>query len=126
MVLVGVHRGPLGPRSRPTAQRLFDRRMFVYRPPVPGIHYMAPLRVAAVLRALRIDEEAAPVIHHFHAGPYTPWVYRLPRRPRPGKWFASFHGSRGSFGEAHCTWPARSGDGCTWRALPPCSGEVSP
>ena len=99
MLLVGVHRGPLGPGVEADAQRLFDRPIFAYRPPIPAIHYLAPLRVAAALRALRIDDEAGPIIHHFHAGPCTPWVYRLPWRPRPGKWLASFHGSRGSFGE---------------------------
>ncbi len=98
-MLVGVHRGALGPGIADDAVRLFDRWIFVRRPPIPGIFYLAPLRVAVALKALRIEDEAAPVVHHFHAGPFTPWVYRLPRQPQPGKWLATFHGSRGSFGD---------------------------
>jgi glycosyltransferase involved in cell wall biosynthesis len=99
-MLVGVYRDVLGPGIADDAERLFDRCFFVRRPPIPGIFYLAPLRVAAALRALQVDNEAAPVVHHFHSGPYTPWVFRLPRQTRTGKWFASFHGSRGSFGDA--------------------------
>jgi glycosyltransferase involved in cell wall biosynthesis len=89
----------LGPGIAADAQRLFDRWVFVPRPPLPGIFYLAPLRVTAALRALRVADDADPVVHHFHAGPFTPWVYRLPRRPPAGNWLATFHGSRGSFGD---------------------------
>ncbi len=100
-MLAAVHRGPLDPGIAADAQRLFDRWIFVRRPAIPGIYYLAPLRVAAALGRLEVEESLAPVVHHFHAGPYTPWVYRLPRQPQGGKWLTTFHGSRGNFGDTH-------------------------
>jgi glycosyltransferase involved in cell wall biosynthesis len=106
-MLVGVYRDSLGPGIAADAERLFDRCVFVRRPPIPGIFYLSPLSVASALRSLQIENEAAPVVHHFHAGPYTSSVYRLPRQPQPGRWLATFHGSPHNFGDTDGTLKSR-------------------
>jgi glycosyltransferase involved in cell wall biosynthesis len=79
----------------------FDAVRLVRRPAVTGAYYFPRVGVVAALKSLGIDPRADNLVCHFHTGPYTSWVYRLPRRPAGGHWLVSFHGSRGSFGDLH-------------------------
>jgi glycosyltransferase involved in cell wall biosynthesis len=97
VLLVAMYRGQLRPSHAAEAEEHFDAANLVHRPSVRGIYYLAPAKVAAAIRALGVDATADNVVYHFHTGPYTPCVYRLPRGRRTGKWLACFHGSRGNF-----------------------------
>lgn len=97
VVLVAVCRGQVRPSLAAEVEEHFDDAYIVRRPALTGVHYVAPVSVAAAVRALGVDPRADNVVYHFRTGPFTPWMYRLPRKCSPGKWLASFHGSRGSF-----------------------------
>ncbi len=97
VMLVAVYKGPLRPAFAAEAEEHFDGAHLVRRPSVKGIYYLAPVSVAAAINALGVDVNAGGVVYHFHTGPFTSLVYRLPRGSRPGKWLACFHGSRGNF-----------------------------
>jgi len=99
VMLVAVQRGQIRPSFVAEAEQYFDRAHLICRPSIKGIYYLAPPRVTGALKALGLDPGAQRMVYHFHGGPYSPWVFRLPRRPPPGKWFAWFNGSRGNFGD---------------------------
>ena len=101
VMLVGVHVGQLRPAVAADMAKYFDAVRLVRRPAVTGAYYFAPVDVIAAIKSLGLDPHAGNVVCHFHTGPYTAWVYRLPRRLPAGNWLVSFHGSRGSFGDLH-------------------------
>ena len=101
VMLVGVHAGKLRPAIAAAMAEYFDGIRLVRRPAVTGAYYLAPVGVAAAIRSLGVDPHAGNFVAHFHTGPYTSWVYRLPRNGATGNWLVSFHGSRGSFGDLH-------------------------
>jgi glycosyltransferase involved in cell wall biosynthesis len=101
VLLVAVHKGPLRPAFAAEIKQYFDDAYLVSRPTLKGVYYLAPVSVAAALQALGVDTRLGNVVYHFHTGPFTPWIYRLPHPPQSGKWLACFHGSRGNFGDLH-------------------------
>jgi glycosyltransferase involved in cell wall biosynthesis len=101
VLLVAMYKGELRPAFAAEAEHCFDAAHLVRKPRLPGIYYLAPVSVRAATEALGVDATAESVVYHFHTGPYTPFVYRLPRGVRPGKWLACFHGSRGNFGDVN-------------------------
>ncbi len=101
VMLVGVHAGQLRPAVAEGMAKCFDAVRLVHRPAVSGAYYFSPVGVTAAIESLGVDPHAGNVVCHFHTGPYTSWVYRLPRRLPAGNWLVSFHGSRGSFGDLH-------------------------
>jgi glycosyltransferase involved in cell wall biosynthesis len=99
VMLVGVHAGPLRPAVAADMATHFDAVRLIRRPAVTGAYYFPRVGVVAALKSLGVDPRAENVVCHFHTGPYTSWVYRMPRRPTNAHWLVSFHGSRGSFGD---------------------------
>ena len=99
--VVGVYKGDLSPSAARDAEQLFDGAALLSRPSWPGSYHLMPPHVGATLRQLGVDPNADGNVYHFHTGPYTPLVYRLPRRPLQGRWLASFHGAKGNFGDTH-------------------------
>jgi glycosyltransferase involved in cell wall biosynthesis len=97
VMLVAVYKGRLRPGFAEEVDEYFDAAYLVRRPPIKGVFYLAPVNVAAAIRALGLDPDADDVVYHFHTGPYTASTYRMPPQPRSGSWLASFHGARGSF-----------------------------
>jgi glycosyltransferase involved in cell wall biosynthesis len=101
VVLAAIDKGQVRPSLAAEVEEHFDAAYLARRPALKGIHYLAPVSVAAAVRALGVDPAADNVVYHFHTGPFTPWMYRLPRKCSPGKWLACFHGSRGNFHDVH-------------------------
>lgn len=98
-VLVAVYKRPLRRAFADEIKEYFDAAYLVPRPAVTGIYYLAPVGVSSALEALKVDPRQQNVVCQFHTGPFTPWIYRLPRGQRPGRWLACFHGARGNFGD---------------------------
>ncbi len=97
VMLVAVYKGQLRPAFAAEVQEQFDAAYLVRRPSLKGVYYLAPVSVAAAIRALGLEPGAGDVVYHFHTGPYTRWTYRMPRVRKSGHWLASFHGARGNF-----------------------------
>jgi len=97
VLLVGMYKGQLRDSHAAEVEEHFDGAHLVRRPSVTGIYYLAPMNVAKAVRALGVDASADNVTYVFHTGPFTPLVYRLPRRLPAGNWLTCFHGSRGNF-----------------------------
>ncbi len=99
VLLVAVYKSSLRPAFAAEVEEHFDDAYLVRRPALRGVYHWAPVSVSRALEALGVDGQQGDTVYHFHTGPFTPWIYRLPRRMPPGKWLACFHGSRGNFGD---------------------------
>jgi glycosyltransferase involved in cell wall biosynthesis len=97
VLLVGIYKGPLRASHAAEAKACFDRAHLIRRPRLTGIFYLAPVNVRSTIKNLGVDPNADDVVYVFHTGPFTPLVFRLPRRLSGGTWLSCFHGSRGNF-----------------------------
>jgi glycosyltransferase involved in cell wall biosynthesis len=95
-MIVAVSRGKARPEVLREAEESADKAVILSRPPVFGVHYLAPVRVRRILNQLGVDPFREQVVYHFHTGPSTPWFFKIPSALR-GRKLVTYHGSLGNF-----------------------------